>query len=205
MEEIIGRGAEAILYKEKVYGEPALVKDRIKKGYRIKELDIKLRKQRTKREADLLSEARRIGVKTPAVLKTKETKLFLELIEGRLVRELIPELDRKELGKLMKTLGKKVGKLHVNDIVHGDLTTSNMIKKEDGLYFIDFGLGFVSSSVEDKAVDLHVLKEALKSRHNEVWKTCFSAFKKGYKKVDEKEAKEVLKRLKVVEKRGRYK
>lgn len=204
MKKIIGRGAEAILYKGEVYGQEVLIKDRIKKGYRIKELDRELRRQRTKREANLLSEARRAGVDTPAVLKTEETKLFLGFIEGQLVRELIPELKEGELKGLMETIGKEVGRLHSSNIIHGDLTTSNMIKNETGLYFIDFGLGFPSSSIEDKAVDIHVLKEALESKHHKVWKKCFSAFEKGYGRTYNKKA-EVFRRIAAVERRGRYK
>lgn len=199
MKEIIGRGAEAILYKGEVFGQQALIKDRIKKGYRVDELDIKLRKHRTKREGRLLSEARRAGVNTPAVLKKEETKLFLEFIEGDLIRELVPELEKKSLEELMRLIGDRVRRLHINDIIHGDLTTSNMIKSGGEVYLIDFGLGFFSDSLEDKAVDIHVFKEALKSKHNQVWELCFDAFKEGYGEEG------VLRRLKKVEERGRYK
>lgn len=205
MKKIIGRGAEAILYKGELYNRTVLIKERIKKGYRIKELDRRLRRQRTKREARLLSEARRAGVNAPAVLKEEETKLFLEFIQGELVKDILKNLETKEIEELMEKIGVKVGKLHMNDIVHGDLTTSNLIKLDDKIYFIDFGLGFISSSIEDKAVDIHVLKGALESKHNQIWEICFSSFKKGYKKPNPEEAAEVLKRLKVVEKRGRYK
>ena len=72
------------------------------------------------------------------------------------------------------------------------------------IYFIDFGLSYFSHKIEDKAVDLHLLKQALESKHYKVWEKCFKAALKAYKKESE-DTKEVLKRLETVEKRGRYK
>ena len=93
--------------------------------------------------------------------------------------------------------------MHQQGIIHGDLTTSNMIlsEKDKKVYFIDFGLAFHSIKTEDKAVDIHLLKEALQSKHfliaNEIWKE--------FVRVYGKQNKEVLERLEKVEKRGRYK
>ena len=104
---------------------------------------------------------------------------------------------------VFKRVGKKVAKLHNLNIIHGDLTTSNMIVREK-VYFIDFGLGFVSSKVEDKAVDLHLLKQALASKHHKQFEECFSAVMEGYK-AEIKDFSAVEKRFKKVERRGRYK
>ena len=66
------------------------------------------------------------------------------------------------LTDLSVKIGRIIGNLHLNEIIHGDLTTSNiLIVKEDNdlkIYFIDFGLSIVSNHLEDKAVDLYVLE-----------------------------------------------
>lgn len=194
--KILARGAEAILYKT----DDKVIKDRISKSYRIKEIDDKLRKRRTKLEAKLLSEAARAGVPTPRILETEKTKLIFEFIDGVKIRDwLEQEKDKRKIKKICKEIGESVAKLHSANIIHGDLTTSNMILKDKKVYFIDFGLGMHSQRIEDKAVDLHLFKECLKSKHYKIWKLCWESFLLGYKN------KEVLKRLAIVEGRGRYK
>ena len=92
--------------------------------------------------------------------------------------------------------------LHNSAIIHGDLTTSNMILNKE-IYLIDFGLSFFSEKSEDKAVDLHLLKEALESKHYKIWEDAFKIVLEAYRK-EAKRASETLKRLEQVEKRGRY-
>ncbi|OYT41518.1 MAG: Kae1-associated kinase Bud32 [Candidatus Aenigmarchaeota archaeon ex4484_224] len=197
-------GAEAILYLKKESGKKILVKERIKKGYRIKEIDLKLRKFRTRREARLLKKSSFL-ISVPKVLKVdeKKFKIFMEFIEGERLREIINKLSKKEMEKICFEIGKIVGKLHSNDIIHGDLTTSNMILFKRKIYLVDFGLGFFSNKVEDKAVDLSVLKETLKSTHYKFLKVCWTNIVKGYKK-EYKDADKILRRLDEIEKRGRY-
>ena len=105
--------------------------------------------------------------------------------------------------RLSKDIGQKIAILHNNEIIHGDLTTSNMIFNKE-IYFIDFGLGYFSQKIEDKAVDLHLLKEALESKHSKIWEKCYKHALDEYSKKANK-SREVIKRIKVVEKRGRYK
>jgi len=102
----------------------------------------------------------------------------------------------------MKLLGEQVLILHLSDLIHGDLTTSNVILKNGEIFIIDFGLGFVSKKIEDKAVDLHLLKQALEAKHFENWELLFESFLERY---EFEEGKKVVERLEVVEKRGRYK
>ena len=111
-------------------------------------------------------------------------------------------LETSDYRKLCSEIGKKVAMLHNNSIIHGDLTTSNMILNKE-IYFIDFGLSFFSEKAEDKAVDLHLLKEGLESKHYRIWENCFQSAIDSYKKNANK-SNETLKRLEVVEKRGRY-
>lgn len=209
---LIAKGAEAELRRE----GGTLVKERITKGYRLREIDEKLRKRRTTTEARLLREARRAGVKTPQILEENATSIRMEFIDGEKVKD---ALNGKNCGIISEKIGVAVAKLHSYNIIHGDLTTSNMIitkaesngnsEREKGhalhsVWFIDFGLGFFSRREEDKAVDLYLLHEALESTHfsilDEAWDAVLDAYKEHYPGSDK-----VIKALLNVEKRGRYK
>lgn len=197
--KIIKQAAEAILYLK----DNKLVKDRIKKNYRLDEIDEKLRKFRTKREAKLLNKASVINVPKVFDVDGGNSKIVMEYIKGKLLKDYLDKFDKKNRVEICKKIGNEIALLHDNDIVHGDLTTSNMILKDDKIYFIDFGLGFVSDKIEDKAVDLHLLKQALESKHYKYFKKCFDSVLEGYKK--SKNFKSVIERLRKVETRGRYK
>ncbi len=195
--KIIKRGAEAILYLE----NEQLIKDRIKKSYRISEIDNPLRKDRTKKEAKLINEARRIGIQTPKIFDIKEDKIVMEFVEGERLKEFFNHSNQRK--EISEKLGKDVGLLHANQIIHGDLTTSNMILREDEIVFIDFGLGSFSNRTEDFATDLSVFKEAVKSTHFKYLEELWNSFIKGYKQTNPNWDK-VLKALDNIEKRGRY-
>ena len=199
--DIIKRGAEAILYKEK----ENLVKERIKKGYRISQIDDDLRKVRTKKEAKLISEARRTGVNSPSIISIDEKnfKITMEFIDGIRLKEFFNETNDEERAKVAEQVGKAVGKLHSSGIVHGDLTTSNMILKDDKIFFIDFGLGEFSKRIEALGTDLSVLKKAFQSTHFEYLNLLWESFIKGYKQTNSNFNK-VLDVLDNIEKRGRY-
>ncbi len=205
MHKIIARGAEAVLYMEKMDGQEALVKERIKKSYRLPEIDSELRLQRTRREARLLSEARRCGVVTPKVFSVDEKgcKIIMEFIAGKRLKELFNEASEKEAADIAKKTGGQIALLHSGGIVHGDLTTSNMFLSEWKIYFIDFGLGEVSQRIEDFATDLSVLKEAIKSTHFRRLDVLWKSIEKGYKSANPN-AESVFRRMKAIEKRGRY-
>jgi TP53 regulating kinase-like protein len=70
------------------------------------------------------------------------------------------------------------------------------------LFIIDFGLSFHSQRLEDKAVDLHLIKQALEAKHFQNHEGLFKEFLKNYKP---KDYKNILEQLKKVEARGRYK
>ncbi|MBI2673624.1 Kae1-associated serine/threonine protein kinase [Candidatus Woesearchaeota archaeon] len=193
----IARGAEAILYKE---GE-LLVKERIRKSYRIKEIDSRLRNARTRKEAKLLGKADKI-IPVPKVYRFDNEKIYMNLIEGKLLKNEIDNLDSKKRNEVFSVIGRQIARLHDADIIHGDLTTSNMILNGEEIFFIDFGLGFVSNREEDKAVDLHLLRQAINSRHY-LYPNLFSEIINGYK--ESENSSKVFNRLELVEKRGRYK
>jgi len=193
-QKIISQGAEAFLFKQ---GNTVL-KQRIIKSYRLPVLDEKLRKQRTKREIKSLEKALLL-IPVPKVLSSSTYEITLEHIAGKKLSEHLDTL--KNARTICKKIGIQLAKLHDANIIHGDLTTSNLILKEverQGLkdllilddsqepkvleepmvpyvVFIDFGLSFESSRAEDKAVDLHCLKEALEARHFKHAESFFKA------------------------------
>ena len=125
----------------------------------------------------------------------------MEYIKGEPLRDI---LNKDNYKNICSQLGKLVAKMHNNSIIHGDLTTSNMILKDDKIYFIDFGLGAISKKIEDKGTDLHLVKEALNSQHSDICEDCWKLFLKSYIEFC-KDSKEILNRLKKIEQRGRYK
>ena len=194
--KIIRQAAEAIIYR---HGNE-VIKERIKKSYRIDDIDLKLRKSRTRKEAKLLEKVEN----APKVLGAdeKRMKIRMEFIDGKLVKNVLDGMDKKRRSLILREIGGKIARMHDNDIIHGDLTTSNMIIK-DKIYFIDFGLGFISNKIEDKAVDMHLLRQALESKHYKHSEESFKEILEGYKM--SKNWREVLNRLEKIEKRGRYK
>ena len=196
LRKLIAQGAEAKLFSE----EGRIIKQRFKKSYRIKDIDEKLRSFRTRREAKILQKLEAINFPSPKLVKSDEKEnLIIEKIDGKLVRDILEKYNYKDL---CSEIGSKIAILHNNSIIHGDLTTSNMIFNKEA-YFIDFGLSFFSEKAEDKAVDLHLLKEGLESKHYKIWEYCFKCVINAYKK-GAKKSNETLKRLEIVEKRGRY-
>lgn len=199
MATILAQGAEAIIIKEK----DSVVKNRIPKSYRLKELDEKIRKRRTEKEAKILGKAS-IIINVPKVLRQTKFELELEYIEGDKLSEKLNSYKEEKQFTVMTQLGKEVAKLHENDIIHGDLTTSNTILNKKALYLIDFGLSFISKRNEDKAVDLHLIKQALEAKHFQNYEKLYEHFISSYKK-EYKDSEKVLDQLKKVESRGRYK
>ena|SRR4030042_1818901 len=198
-QKLLQQGAEAVILLE----NNLITKDRIKKSYRIKELDEKIRKQRTKAEKKLLEKASKI-INAPNPFPLKEfDKITMPFIEGKKLSENLDSFSLEKQKEICRNIGQEIAKLHEADIIHGDLTTSNMILKDNLIFFIDFGLGYISRKIEDKAVDLHLLKQALEAKHFKNWEELFREVMKGYENY--KESKKVLERFKVVEKRGRYK
>lgn len=197
--EIISQGAEAILQKK---GDK-LYKIRIPKTYRIKEIDEKLRKSRTKREEKILKKAKELGINVPEIFKSNDKyTIIMQFIESLRLRD---RIENKTAGeKELKIIGEWIAKIHDANIIHGDLTTSNILMtKENKLYLIDFGLSITSQKIEDRAVDIHLLEQALESTHYKIKDELFDSFLKGYQL--SKNYDEVMKRLNVVRSRGRNK
>jgi TP53 regulating kinase-like protein len=196
--EILDAGAEAVIY----YEEDGIAKERIPKSYRHPSIDKSLRKSRTRREAKILSTLKKINFPSPLLhaVDEKKMKVNMEFIEGDKLRDVF---DNAPL-KLSREIGENIGILHNNEIIHHDLTTSNMILKDKKVHFIDFGLSFFSKRIEDMAVDMHLLDRAMESRHHQHYPKCFKEAVKGYLKTAKK-GKEVMDRFNKVSLRGRNK
>lgn len=191
----IGRGAEARIIRK----GSSVLKERMKKPYRLSVLDTKLREFRTRREAKILKTLEKANIPAPKLIKADDTTIEMEFIDGKKVRDVIHK-DKK----LAKKFGELVGKLHGVDVIHSDLTTSNVLVTDKDLHIIDFGLSFISSKVEDKAVDIHLLIRAFESSHHDIHTECIALVFDGYKSAY-KDAGKVLERLAIVQKRGRNK
>jgi len=203
MEKIIQRGAEAVIFLR----GSELVKERLKKGYRIPQIDGKIRKQRTRSEAKLMEKARFAGVAVPKTRIENDFSLVMDYIKGEKLKDALNSMDAEKRRRICRSVGEMIAKLHSSGVIHGDLTTSNMILKTEGkeeVYLIDFGLGKMSSSAEDQAVDLFLLYEALKSTHFAILEECWESVMKSYAGSYGK-AEEVISRMEKIKKRRRYK
>ena len=203
--EIIKRGAEAILYKNSFEDLPVLVKERIKKNYRITPIDEQIRRLRTRKEVKLMTDARKIGVLTPTILHVdyQKCKIYMEFIDGTVVKDLLFTASEQQIKKVCEKIGTAIGKLHSTELIHGDLTTSNMILRGEDLFFIDFGLGQHSKRIEDMGVDINLLYEALSSTHFKILNLCWETIIKAYRK-EFKNADAVIEKVKEIESRSRY-
>lgn len=219
----IYQGAEAVVYEYSMDNTNCIVKDRISKDYRIKEIDVSIRKSRTKRETKILKKLEEIGVRVPKLLNVKDDgfAIVMEKIEGIRLKDLMMTADfgennketkkdcqkfdskRLDYKKYFRDLGSIVAKMHCNGIIHSDLTTSNiLVDNSERLVIIDFGLSFFSQKIEDMAVDIHLVKETLRSTHPDIYEISFKEFLRGY---NFSLSEQVIKRLEIVESRGRYK
>jgi len=197
------RGAEADIYLTTWNGMKSILKIRKKKDYRNEILDTRIRTLRTIREAKMICAVKSFGVSTPLVyfVNQKKCEIFLQYVSGKLVRD----LPGNVIVKICKEIGRIVGILHKNGIMHGDLTTSNFILTKERLVIMDFGLAQKTEKVEDHAIDLRLFKEVLNSAHVDIVGKSWQSFLHGYKKiVGETRMERVIAQVSVIEKRGRY-
>lgn len=195
--KIISNGAEAIILLE----NDRILKERVEKKYRIKEIDQMLRRSRTKREAKILEKCLSSNINVPKIFSYDLNACVIveEYLNGEKLRDILNENNYK---KYAKEIAEIISKLHSLGIIHHDLTTSNMIYFNNKLYLIDFGLSFLSQKIEDMAVDLHLLERALNSKHPEFSEEMFDLILEEY---NVKNKEQILKRLSSINLRGRYK
>lgn len=205
---LIKKGAEASIYFGEWFGRKVVFKKRYPKKYRIPELDREIQIQRTKHESQIIHRAKVAGVPTPIIymVDVKEATIIMEFIEGKQIKQILNDLSSEERFNLCYRIGELIGKLHKSGIIHGDLTTSNMILTPYGnIVLIDFGLGELSVELEARGVDIHLMKRALASTHYKYAGECFNAIIRGYgETMGEKATRDVLNKVMEIERRGRY-
>ena len=211
---LLAQGAEARLYRGKFLGRPAIAKQRFVKRYRQPELDSRLGRERHRAEARALLRCKQVGVAVPAMLlcDTVSQTIVLEEVAGaetaraRLDRLLGAGQQGAELTVLADRVGRVLATLHSHNILHGDLTTSNLLVRgpdtDPELVLIDFGLSSLEGGAEDKGVDLYVLERALLSTHPGT-EQLFSQICDAYSQQGGKQAREVLAKFEEIRRRGR--
>ncbi len=209
-EKIVQKGAEASLYYGSWFGKKVIFKHRIPKKYRLEELDRTIRSTRTLTEAKALIKVKRYGLNVPQVyeIDANNSTIIMKFIEGEKLKTILTQLDDSKKQKYFSLIGHYIAILHKNGHIHGDITTSNIIiTPNEDIFLIDFGLHEYSDSIEDKSVDLHLLKRVLISSHGVDYELCFKAFLEGYQEEygnNSYKCQEIIKNISVIETRGRY-
>jgi TP53 regulating kinase-like protein len=205
---LIKKGAEANIYLEQWMGMQVIRKSRQPKKYRVDALDSSLRETRTCHEARVIHDAKYAGVPTPTIylVERSTSTIIMEFVDGSRMKEAIDKMHENELIEFGKKIGELIGRLHLAGIVHGDLTTSNIIIQNDGrIALIDFGLSEYSEELEKRGVDILLANRALKSTHFSHFRTLFNALMKGYESViGRTAARRALIKMREIEARGRY-
>ena len=205
---LIKKGAEASLYLEEWHNHKVIMKRRLPKKYRLPEIDMEIRSRRTVQEPESIHRAKEAGVPTPTIfmVDVAESNIIMEFIDGKQVKQVLDSLSSEERRSLCRHIGGLIGRLHSHGIIHGDLTTSNMILAPDGrVVFVDFGLSELSTELEARGVDLHLMKRAFQSTHFRYAKESFEAVMAGYAEVIGADiAENVLEKIRELERRGRY-
>jgi len=205
---LLHRGAEADLFLTRLGSWKAVKKIRVRKAYRNHQLDARIRRERTAREAFALHEAKSAGVRTPSVLDVdqQDYSISMTFIEGEVIRDKLDSLSKSRRTEILREVGRQIGKLHLGGLVHGDLTTSNIILPTNGLPFVlDFGMSSHSTEPEDRGVDLHLLQRSISTSHTLDPHSSARAIIKGYRKVlGKKEAGLSLRKQLEIARRGRY-
>jgi len=208
--EILAKGAESDIYSSYWMDEETISKVRNGKNYRIKEIDEKIRKARTKKEAKLLTDVKKSGVRSPILydIDLLNKSIVMEKIIGPLFKDFIETLDDNEKESLSIAIGENIGRMHKSDIIHGDITSSNIIiNDKNEIVFIDFGLGKYSNLIEDKCVDLIVLKKSLQSVDFKVANEIFDHVLNGYISSydhDDVDKNKIIEKISEIQSRGRY-
>ena len=204
---LLYRGAEADIVRAEWQGLDAVYKVRKPLAYRLPVLDDAIRRQRTVREAEMLHLAKKAGVPAPFLydVDVRSSTLVMEYIEGTRLRDLAGAMGEDEAAQAFQEFGEATARLHRAGIVHGDLTTANVVVRDGGLVFIDFGLAFRTTRLEDQAVDLRLIKETLVGAHPGVSRLALEELFRGYSKASGAvKLRAVQRQLRSIERRGRY-
>lgn len=201
------RGAEADLFISQMPPWKVVVKRRVRKSYRNEQLDAGIRKERTVRESSIIHESKIAGTRTPSILglDLEHSSIIMTFVEGSIARDVVDSMIGTERSSILEELGRQVGHLHSAGIVHGDLTTSNIILSSDSEPFlIDFGMAGRSTEPEDFGTDLHLLQRSLTATHALDPASSLRRVAKGYREVVGKDAEPSLRKAAEISRRGRY-
>ncbi len=204
---LLYKGAEADVIRGTWQGLDAVFKIRKPLKYRLRVLDDAIRRQRTVREAEMIHHAKAAGVEAPFLydVELPAATLVMEFVAGDRVKDVVDSAPRRDLVPMFEEFGRGVARLHSAGIMHGDLTTANVVRRRGNLVFIDFGLAVSTTRVEDHAVDLRLIKETLVGAHPKVSSMALDALFRGYAEVaGSARSRAVLKQLQSIERRGRY-
>jgi Kae1-associated kinase Bud32 len=204
---LIYKGAEADIIRGTWQGLDAVFKVRRPLTYRLPVLDDAIRRQRTLREADMIHLAKLAGVEAPFLFDVElpAATLVMEFVAGERVKDLVGSATQDEVATLFREFGRDVARLHAAGMMHGDLTTANVVRRDARLVFIDFGLAVHTTRVEDHAVDLRLIKETLVGAHPKIAVAALDALFAGYTEVAGRaRSRAVMKQLLNIERRGRY-
>ncbi len=206
----VARGAEASLVRVEWLGLPALRKEREAKSYRPKKLDERLKRERTRNEVRLLTEARKLGIRTPIVydVDLARHRLILEQLPGPTLQELLEQHrdDRAAVEPAVRALGVALGRLHAAGMSHGDLTSSNVLYPDGPAgpaALLDLSMGSRSAGLEERGIDLHLVEEDLRAIHPQ-GDALFRSFAAGYAEGNPQGHAEVRKRAREIRGRVRY-
>eukprot|EP01129_Flabellula_baltica_P014361 TRINITY_DN6851_c0_g1_i2.p1 TRINITY_DN6851_c0_g1~~TRINITY_DN6851_c0_g1_i2.p1 ORF type:complete len:216 (-),score=44.74 TRINITY_DN6851_c0_g1_i2:22-669(-) len=211
MEDILlFQGAEARIYESIVFGKRCIIKQRFVKTYRLPDIDVKINAKRISNESRTALRMRQCGIDVPVIylVDPVSLKIYMEYVDGQSIKDFIHDASTYQDDIVLQTMdamGAVLAKMHQNEIIHGDLTTSNMMIRSNtqSIVMIDFGLSSVSGLIEDMAVDLYVLERAFLSTHpdsEELFQRVLDSYQKSWKN-----GPKVISRLDTVRSRGRKK
>lgn len=231
---LIKQGAEGKLYLTTFQGQRCLAKERFVKAYRHPDLDRQLTRERMRAETKAIGRCQAVGIAVPKILhmdlNTRRIHMeyfadsctvkhyILNVIPGANDDDATADVRRRLLRTLGQRIGEVVGQMHRNNVIHGDLTTSNILLNpvatsatntvgadtDYTLVMIDFGLSHYHTSAEDKGVDLYVLERALLSTHSAVMPLLFDDdLLAAYRRTNADGCSEVLAKFEEVRARGR--
>ena len=201
------RGAEADLYLTTIGPWKAVVKRRVRKKYRVPQLDERIRRERTIRESHAISDVKRAGIRAPSVIEIdlKDFAISMSYVEGTVARAALDSTSKRESSKILCEVGEQLGLLHGFGMVHGDMTTSNIIISTEGHPFlVDFGMSSHSTEAEDRGTDLHLLQRSIATSHLINLKHGEKPIQEGYRKALGTDAKSSFRKQKEIARRGRY-
>ncbi len=158
-------GAEAIIKRDEFFGRRVIRKIRIPKGYRIKQLDVSLRKTRTRKEARIMHELKKYGVRTPIIYDLKDFEIVMEELQGYTLADILNDMSSFEVEKILREIARMAARIHSAGYSHGDFTTGNMIMEDGELILIDWSMAEKDASIEDKAVDIEMFEETFRAAH----------------------------------------